>query len=247
MGIIDEIRTNPEEGALRLEREYKKRLMAVALDVCNDSVEAEALVFDTLGDTVRYIESLENPEALFSWICRILVSRHNKATRRKSSERVVYSATLPEPPPDDIGVNQIIQEVDGKLLHEAIEHLPPKLKETVILRYFMDMPLLQVARFLMVPVGTVNSRQRISTHTAVEGAPLWNGTPLVFTNPFLRRAEPLVLAPHGERGNAAELDAFRKDAAELVKDESDGLFPCRQCPQPSIDQTMWRHTLRDRA
>ena len=34
-----------------------------------------------------------------------------------------------------------------------------------------------------------------------------------------------MLAPHGERENAAELDAFRKDAAELVKDESDGLWP----------------------
>ena len=56
-------------------------------------------------------------------------------------------------------------------------------------------------------------------------APLWNGTPLVFTNPFLRRAEALVLAPHGERENAAELDAFRKDAAELVKDESEGHWP----------------------
>ena len=158
MDVIEEIRQSPEEGARTLEREYKAQLMAVAMDLCKDPVEAEALVFDTLGETVRNIESLTHPKALFSWMCRILVSIHSRNTRRKSTEHIVYSDTLPEPPPDDEGVNRVIQAVDGKLLHEAIDRLPPKLKETVILRYFMDMPTLQVARFLMVPVGTVSSR-----------------------------------------------------------------------------------------
>lgn len=162
MDIIEEIRTDPEKGARRLEREYKARLMAVALDVCKDVGEAEALVFDTLGDTVHQIESLVNPKALFSWMCRLLVSRHNRATRRKSADCVTYSATLPEPPPEDVGVDRVIQEVDGRLLHEAIDRLPPKLKEAVLLRYFADMSISQIARFLMIPAGTVNSRLHIA-------------------------------------------------------------------------------------
>ena len=43
MDIIDEIRADREAGALRLEREYKPRLLAVAARFCSDKKEAEAL------------------------------------------------------------------------------------------------------------------------------------------------------------------------------------------------------------
>ena len=69
MDIINEIRNAPEEGAKQLEREYKARLLSVAMNLCHDEHEAESLVYDTMGKAVAEIKSLSKPDAFFSWMC----------------------------------------------------------------------------------------------------------------------------------------------------------------------------------
>ena len=105
--IISEIRNAPEEGAKRLEREYKARLLAVAMNLCHDEHEAESLVYDTMGKAVAEIKSLSKPDALFSWMCSILVNTHNKATRRKSNEKVFPTDNLPDLPEEAVGAESV--------------------------------------------------------------------------------------------------------------------------------------------
>ena len=50
---------------------------------------------------------------------------------------------------------QVLQAVDAGILRDAVNALPPDMREAVVLRYFMDMPLVQIAKFLSLPVGTV--------------------------------------------------------------------------------------------
>ena len=158
MDIVDEIRADREAGALRLEREYKSQLLAVAARFCPDPIEAEALVCRTMDETIRRIETLADPGSFFGWMCGIMSNQYGKLNRRKIDGKISYTDQLPELEDESVGVDRIISAVDGEILHEAIEHLPPKLKEAILLRYFVDMPLSQIARFLMIPVGTVNSR-----------------------------------------------------------------------------------------
>ena len=158
MDIVDEIRTNREAGILRLEREYKPKLLAVAARFCPDSQEAEALVYRTMDEVIRCIETLADPESFFGWMCGIMSNQFRKLNRRKINGKIAYTNQFIEVTDETIGVDSVVQAVDASLLREAIESLPPKLKEAVLLRYFADMPLTQIARFLMIPVGTVNSR-----------------------------------------------------------------------------------------
>ena len=158
MDIVDEIRADREAGALRLERDYKSQLLAVAARFCPDPIEAEALVCRTMDETIRRIETLADPGSFFGWMCGIMSNQYGKLNRRKIDGKISYTDQPPELEDESAGVDRIIQAVDGEILREAIEHLPPKLKEAVLLRYFVDMPLSQIARFVMIPVGTVNSR-----------------------------------------------------------------------------------------
>ena len=50
------------------------------------------------------------------------------------------------------------EPVDYSELHEAVSRLPEKLRITVILFYFHDMKLKDVAESLKIPPGTVKSR-----------------------------------------------------------------------------------------
>ena len=156
MDVVQEIRSDTERGAQRLEREYRSRLMAVAERVCGDRGLSEDLVNETFSVALERIETLADPSALFSWMCGILVNSHSHATRRKEHERIEYTADLPETPDD--GAERVFEEIDAGILRDAIEKLPQNMKEALLLHYFMEMPLKKVARILSVPTGTVMSR-----------------------------------------------------------------------------------------
>ena len=156
MTVAEEIRIDSESGSKRLEREYKAGLMAFARRFCADESDAEELVYRTFSEVVASIGSYNEQSAFFGWMCKILVNCHAKETRRKANSTVIFPGDLPESPDD--GAARVVQAVDASLLRDAIRALPPEMEEAVVLHYFMDLPLLKIARILMLPVGTVKSR-----------------------------------------------------------------------------------------
>ncbi len=162
MDIVDEIKNNPDAGAARLEREYASKLLFVAKNVCSDENEAKGLVYDTMAEAVSQVGKLSKPKSFFSWMCSILVRKHGASKRRKSEENVTFTDDLPEDSFELDSEESLYAAVDGALLRDAVAELPEKLREAVILRYFMDMPLDQIARFLTIPVGTVGSRLNLA-------------------------------------------------------------------------------------
>ena len=83
MDIVEEIRTDRERGAKRLEGEYRVGLMTLARRLCHDEGDAEALVNHTFAEVLESIDNYVEQSAFFAWMCRILVRRHAKDTRRK--------------------------------------------------------------------------------------------------------------------------------------------------------------------
>ena len=156
ISIAEEIRNDREKGAKRLESEYKEGLLVLARRFCSDESDAEALVYRTFAEVIEGIDGYTEKSAFFGWMCKILVNCHAKATRRKANSTVTFPGNLPESPDD--GAARVVQSVDASLLRDAIRALPPEMEEAVVLHYFMDLPLLKIARILMVPVGTVKSR-----------------------------------------------------------------------------------------
>lgn len=120
MDIIDEIRADREAGALRLEREYKPRLLAVAARFCPDETEAEALVYRTIDEAIRCIETLSDPNAFFGWMCGIMSNQYGKLNRRKIDGQIVYTDQVPEDV-ESGGTESVVQAVDAMLLREAVQ------------------------------------------------------------------------------------------------------------------------------
>ncbi len=156
MTIVEDIRTNRETGAKRLENEYKAGLMALARCLCADESDAEELVYRTFSNVISGIDGYTEQSAFFGWMCKILVNCHSNDMRRKSRRMETSVDGVPDAPDD--GAARVFDEVDAKILREAVENLPEHLRETVVLHYFMDLPLAKVAKLLVLPVGTVKSR-----------------------------------------------------------------------------------------
>ena len=140
--IVDEIRNDREKGAKRLESEYKAGLMALARRFCDDESNAEELVNRTFAAVVENIDSYLEQSAFFGWMSKILINLYSKDTRRKSNENEFNCAEIPEGEPDDEACARVFREVDASILREAIDRLPHDMKQTLMMHYFMDMPVL---------------------------------------------------------------------------------------------------------
>lgn len=156
MNVVEDIKANREIGAKRLESEYKAGLMAVARCFCADESDAEELVYRTFSNVISGIDGYTEQSAFFGWMCKILVNCHANDMRRKSRKMETPVDGVPDAPDD--GATRVFDEVDAKILREAVGNLPKHLRETVVLHYFMDLPLAKVAKLLTLPVGTVKSR-----------------------------------------------------------------------------------------
>ena len=157
MDIVEEIQNDPEKGAKRLESEYRAGLMTLALRFCHDPGDAAELVNRTFAEVVASIDNYAEQSAFFGWMSKILVNLHAKDVRRKSNGEIVYPGEVPETA-DESAHEDIFRNVDASHLRDAIETLPNDIRQTLMMHYFMDLSVAQVAKILSVPGGTVKWR-----------------------------------------------------------------------------------------
>lgn len=156
--IWEEISVNADNGAKRLVDEYGKRLYAAACVLCPDKAAAEDLVFRTLSRAIRKISQYRQRSPFFSWLYGIMLNFYRMDTRGRGA-KTVYLDTLPESPEMiGDGVEEMMARADAQVLRDALRRLAPILKEVVLLRYFEDRSIAEIAEILQIPQGTVMSR-----------------------------------------------------------------------------------------
>ena len=160
MNILDEIVGDVDNGAERLIDEYGGRLTAAAVSLCGNETDAKDLLWETVDIAIRQIRAYRGEAAVFEWLYGIMQNLYRHSFRRKSATNEIPMADMPDESvegPFD-GTAKIVQEIDAGILRDAVNALPPDMRESVALRYFMGMPIGQIAKFLTLPVGTVKSR-----------------------------------------------------------------------------------------
>ena len=159
MDIREEIRKNPSLGARRLTDEYGRRLFAVACHLCRNPADAEDLTFRTLARAVERIDQCRGKSGVFPWLYGILLNFLRMDGRRKGASSIDYMPT----PPDRIddgpsAVEALTAAEDAESVRRVIKTLAEPYRLVVVLRYFEDMSVPEMAAVLGIPEGTVKSR-----------------------------------------------------------------------------------------
>ena len=157
MDIVEELRNNRENGAKRLEIEYKVGLMAMARRFYVDETDAEELVNRTFAAVVDGIDGYLARSAFFTWMCQIMSNIYAADMRRKSNSTVTYPGEVPDMT-DEEGESRIFDNIDASIVRAAVEKLPKEMREVILLHYFADMSIPQIAKFISIPAGTIKSR-----------------------------------------------------------------------------------------
>lgn len=163
MEIGEEIKADAEKGARRLVSEFWDRLYGASLILCKDCHAAEDLVFRTFAQAILKIDQYDSAQPFWGWLYAILLN-YFRGDLRKMKAEVSEGADCGETAAlevDDESSNRL-SDMDSEIVRRAVAQLPPILRETVVLRYFEDKTLQEMAQLMDVPVGTIKSRLHLA-------------------------------------------------------------------------------------
>jgi RNA polymerase sigma-70 factor, ECF subfamily len=155
-----------EDAALEpLIRRYEKPLMAVLIRASGSRSAAEDLFQETwirvVQSASRFDPSLPFRPWLFKIAWNVVRTDLDRSSRRRESplDDAIGLATKSKPADDEV-----LHRDEHRRTRELITALPPKLAETLMLKYFEELTEKEVALRLGVPVGTVKSRLHNALH-----------------------------------------------------------------------------------
>ncbi len=137
---------------------YGKRLYGLCRTLCANSFDADDLYQDTWLKVVKNISQYDPAQPFSPWLTKICVNTYRNALRRWIRSPIFDGFTTSEEKTAVMDGTVSPEEPDYFELHRAIDNLPEKLRITVILFYFQDMDINEVAQTLRIPSGTVKSR-----------------------------------------------------------------------------------------
>lgn len=133
---------------------HSRRVLQTAYLITGSPTAAEDILQEAFTQTFRAITQLREPAAFSAWLYRTTVRAARKALQREQQERqatvrVAGEGERAQPPQDAVEVRQLIWA--------AISALPEQQRIAVILHYFQDRSVAEIAQVLEAPEGTVKS------------------------------------------------------------------------------------------
>lgn len=110
------------------------------------------IIQDSIMKALRSIDSLEQTGYLKTWFYRILINTSIDFIHKNKRMTVVEDEVL------DFHLPSHEMDVPDIDLYEAIDHLAPKQKTLIILRFFEDMKIEDIAKTLGVNQNTIKTR-----------------------------------------------------------------------------------------
>ncbi len=132
-------------------QDHQNDFYRLAYSYTKNPDDALDVVQDAIVKAMSQVHKLRNPEFLRTWFYRILVNEALGNLRR--SKRSVVQEDLSESAVYE--EKDIPQKID---LLRAIDSLPPKLRTIILLRFFEDMKLEEIAAVTGLNLNTVKTR-----------------------------------------------------------------------------------------
>lgn len=148
-----------------LVRRYHGPLWAYAWRCTRDYHAAQDLVQETFMALLEKGHTLQKPGALKQWLYRVLTRRildWQKAACRREVAGGDTGSPPAEPEAPRGRVISLVEVLEGKEQRQrvwvALQQLPPAQRAVIVLRFYHDLSLPEIADILGTPVGTVKSR-----------------------------------------------------------------------------------------
>jgi len=139
---------------------YQQDVYRLALSILDDPGEGEDATQEALLSALRSLDSFHGTSSLKTWLYSITVNIcRNRLQRHKRHERLTKILgeilRVRSTPSVEEGA---IQNESNEALWRVIHGMDEKHRIPVVLRYYHDLSVAEIAHILQIPEGTVHSR-----------------------------------------------------------------------------------------
>ena len=171
--LVHQSRNGNSQAVEKLVKSCQPTAFRLALSILDDPDEADDVAQDALIQTIRAITSYRAEASFQTWFYRIIINNClGKLRRRHASERLNHLLT-------DLfhressGMAQIekqtIQDESTDRIIRVVNDLHPTYRLPILLRYYQELPVAQIAEILNVSSRTVHTRLKMA-HDLIKNA-----------------------------------------------------------------------------
>ena len=165
--LLAQCRAGDRVAVEQLVRDYQPQLFRLALSILDDgsqngSADAQEVTQDALLAALRSLDSYRGEAKLSTWLYSITVNlcrNHIRTRQRRERVRNLFerlTTPIEDAPsqPEDV----IIRKQADYSLFSIVQSLNEKHRLPIILRYYHNCSVAEIAQILDIPEGTVHSR-----------------------------------------------------------------------------------------
>ncbi|MFC3748828.1 sigma-70 family RNA polymerase sigma factor [Paenibacillus sp. GCM10012306] len=150
--VTEEVRraqAGDKDAFIHLVKELELQMYTVAKAIVKKDEDCADAMQETVLKAYQSIGGLKEPLFFKTWLLRILINECNLILRK--SAKSVVMAELP-------GLHRVSPDYEHIDLREAVYQLEEISRNIVILHYFQDLPLSQIADILELSEGAIKTR-----------------------------------------------------------------------------------------
>lgn len=157
--LVDRVKRHDEAAFVELYSQTHQKVFFLAYSVTRERYLAEDVVQEVYIKILESLDTLRDAEMFMAWLNRITYHTSLKVLDKQKDifmedtemEKILVSE-------EDEMISQMINKEWREVLVDYILELPPELKSAIIMKYYEDMRIDEIAMSLDCPVGTVKSR-----------------------------------------------------------------------------------------
>ncbi|WP_195941027.1 sigma-70 family RNA polymerase sigma factor [Romboutsia sp. 1001713B170131_170501_G6] len=149
--IVEKAVRGDRDAIEKIINDHKEYLYKTAFLYIKNEQEAVEICQETVYKAVINIHKLKNPDYFKTWITRILINNVND--RNRNNGRTINNLEKLESI-EDISYEKLEDKID---LYNAIDILEDKFKTPIILQYFYDMTIKEIADITETNENTVKT------------------------------------------------------------------------------------------
>jgi len=156
--LVERCKAGDHEAFRILIEQHKSVIFGTAYLMMRDRAQAEDAVQEALIKMWQNLPSLRRHNSVKAWLVRIVVNEIKQQHRKKRLPAVSLELAMELNGDPDETETVAIHNEDTQQLRRALNTLPPEQREVVVLHYFSDLKVIEIAHVLNKSEGTVKSR-----------------------------------------------------------------------------------------
>ena len=131
---------------------YKENIYRLAFSYVKNVDDALDIVQESIYKAISSMDSLKNPDYIKTWFYRIVVNTSLDFLRKKKKVNIVEEEVL-------INLDSgVVDEYENFDLQCALDNLPDNCRTIIILKYFEDLKINEIAEILNENTNTIKTR-----------------------------------------------------------------------------------------